>query len=475
MGFAAATKRVASCTRAGRDTMSAALVAAALWAFGAMLVSLRLPAPLGTYRPVALYGALLLAYDVLPFVLVGAFPNDAEALLGGAFEYYTPDRLPLLVGFAAMLLSAVCAGQAVVTWLAGPASARRRSWRWLPSTSAGNRTAGLASFWILAIFAALLVIQLRDLLLGGYHESLGDDTLEVVQRGALSSVFMLMLVSYLFAWQPQGAGRPGARPAAPVSARLASTTVLLAVGLALLSLGGRLYVVSALLVVALLRASRAAPGPGSRRRTWIYATFALAAVAVIGVWRTQGDVSVGGLAINLLAEPGFVSISLASLFAVNSIPALHAPTFLIGDAVGVLPAFLYPDKLDRLFSLREEFDVSSPVGGLNGVASLVANFGWAGAIVVALLASMAASALCHWAARSPATSRRRFVVVVVTALPALSLFRDPFVISVYKNLAQNAIFFPLLLVVTGHVLSCAQRRPARHGTKPLAVHPRATA
>jgi hypothetical protein len=421
--------------------------------------SLSMPALLGAYRPVALLGALLLVYDVLPFVLVGLFTDRADALLGGMVEHYAIDRTVPIVALVVAMLAAACLGQAAVTRSQSFGTGRAPVLRPLPSCEESNRLSGVLFFWPLAFVAVILVVQLRGFLFGGYHETLGDDTTEIVRRGALSSVFVLMLVAHLFAWTPREL------PARRHPQQLASVLVLAAIGLALLSMGGRLYVVSALLLVGMLWLSRRPRGRrvASARRTAGVVALALGGIALVGIWRSSGDLSPESVLVNLLAEPGFVSISLASLFSQNEVPALSWPVHLLGDVVGVLPASVYPDKLDRLFSIRDAFDVASPFGGLNGLTSLVANVGWAGAIAVSGLLGALATAATGWAARSPASARRRLLVVVATALPALSLHRDPFVISVYKNFLQNAVVFPLVLVVASHLLA------------PLAVRARVTA
>ncbi len=424
------------------------ILAASLWSIAMLIVSLRLPTPLGRYRPASLLIALLCAYNVVPFLLVGLFRTEAEALISGVFEYYAPDRLVALLGYVAAVTTSTVGGQALALHLGGRQRRQgRRAPVWFPASAMDSRRAGMVAFWLATALAATLSYQLRGLLLGGYHESFGEDDAEVFHRGTLSSAFVLMLVAYLFV-RFVSQGRWLAKPHR--LADLASTLALLGIGGALLSLGGRLYVVSALVLLLMLRASRNAAPLRNARRLWLLTGAGMTAISLVGLWRTDADFSITALLINLLSEPGFVSISLASLMGANAVPALHAPTFLLGDAVGLAPAFVYPDKINRLFSLRQEFDVSSPFGGLNGLASTTANFGWAGAIVVAFLLGAATTAFSVWASRASPYARRRWVVVVATALPALSLYRDPFVISVYKNLLQNAIVFPLLLVVAGH-------------------------
>jgi hypothetical protein len=368
-------------------------------------------------------------------------------LLGSTYDYYKPDNQEV-VGL--LILACTCAG--FLGELAATPPRKRRAVRQGRSAAAETpprphvtgRRLVFAAFWLLALIAAALLWQLREYLFAGYHESFGGDQGEVLQRGALSSVFSLLFVAYLFLWYSDDRLRPRQYD------RLfwISAAAVAGVAAGLLSMGGRLYVASAVITLISVRLSRADPSAPRQQRRWksmLGVAALIGAAAGVGVWRSQGDITVAATFANLLAEPLYVSISLASLFASNSIPVLQFPFFLLEDVVGILPGSLYPAKLDRFFAIGDGYAIESPVGGLSGLASLVANFGWLGTVFIAGLLCFTLTWISGALARRGSSRARQLAFVIATTFPLLSLFRDPFVISVYKNLLQNSLLWPWLL------------------------------
>jgi hypothetical protein len=420
-----------------------------LAALAFVCASFRLQPRLGRFKPVPLLLGLFFCYNALPFIIVSLMPDLTEVLLASTFTYYRPDNLDAI---GVLVLACTCAG--FVGQLAATPRRRFRPVRERVSTAeqtplrppASGRKLVFAAFWSLALIAAAMLWQLREFLFSGYHESFGDDQGEVLLRGSLSSVFSLLFVSYLFLWYSDDRRRPQKID------RLfwVSTGVIAGVAAGLLSMGGRLYIASAAITFISLRLSRANPSALQLHGRWksMLGTVALiGAAASVGIWRSQRDFTVAAVFANLLAEPLYVSISLASLFASNSIPALQFPFFLLEDAVGLLPGSLYPAKLERFFAIGNAYAMESPVGGLSGMASLVANFGWLGTILVIGLLCFTLTRISQAVARRPGSRAPQLAFVIAATFPLLSLLRDPFVVSFYKNLLQNSLLWPCLLTL----------------------------
>lgn len=423
--------------------------------------------PLGRFKPVPVMLLIFASYNALPFLAVAALPELAELMLSDAYAYYRGDTL---LAIASLSLGCVTAG--LVGLLVGsaprpptPGKAMLERKVEPDSTQRRRLVLGACAFALFLTAACVLVWTLRGFLFAGYHEAFGENQGEVLLRGSLSSLFTLLFVSYLFTWFANDC------PARSLQRRRGlfwiSTMALLGVGLALLSLGGRLYGVSAIVTVLAMRAVQAAmrgDAPGSALKLWGTVGLLLATVAAIGVWRVQNDFNTLAVLINLLAEPLFVSISLTSLFGANTVPALDFPSLLLTDAIGILPSAVYPDKLDRLFAIADVYRVDSPAGGLNGLASLSANFGWLGAIAVSGVLCFVVARLSFVVARRQASPPLRLVYVIAVTFPLLSLCRDPYVISVYKNLLQNSLVWPLLLAYGGKFVWLHRTRPAPHAS-----------
>jgi len=418
--------------------------------------------PLGSFKPVPLMLIIFSSYNVLPFLVVSTTPELAEVLLRDTFSHYSASNMLAVVGLA---LACVIAGLLGLIIASHAASLWRTTTRRIQQIESNHLQArrlafGVAIYTLIMIVISLLLWTLREFLFAGYHEAFGNDQNEVLLRGSLSSLFTLLFVSYLFTWFANEF------PAIPLRRRRilfwSMTLGLLFVGLALLSMGGRLYCVSAVVTMIALRAMQSSMRARKSVSSWKLLGLVgllIGAVASIGIWRTQSDFNVLAVIINLLAEPVFVSISLVSLFGANDVPAIAFPSLLLGDAVGVLPSAIYPEKLERLFAISGVYQVESPVGGLSGLASLSANFGWLGAIVVFGLICFVVARLSFFVARPQTLSPLRVVYVVAVTFPLLSLCRDPFVISVYKNLMQNSLLWPLALTLAGQMVLVRRLAP----------------
>jgi len=425
-------------------------------------VSLRLPPALGRFKPVPLLLGLFLCYNAAPFLTVLWLPELTEELLRSTFDFYKSDNL-ILIGLE--VLACTAAG-VMGQWAATPGRARRRKLRPLVAAAASassptGRTLLPRAFWAIAVVSAGLLWQLRGALFSGYHDGFTDNEGELLLRGTLSSLFSLVFITYLFLWY---SGDPVAFPKRRTNRHFwASSAVTAAVGLCLMSMGGRLYIASAAITLICLRLAMAPPGStGGGWKSVLKVVSLVLVAASVGLWRAQNDFTAAAVFANALAEPLYVSISLASLFASNPLPVLQFPSFLLGDAVGLLPSSLYPDKLDRFFAISQAYAIESPVGGLNGLASLIVNFGWLGTIVLMGLLCYAVTRLSYAAARARGVRAHalRLSFVLATTFPLLSLLRDPVVIAVYKNLLQNSLVWPgLLTLVLGMPLFGRRLRP----------------
>jgi len=414
------------------------------------LSSFLVHSPMGIYKPVPLMLLIFASYNVVPFLVVCTFPELAQLMLLGSFSYYSSDNI-----FIVALLSLAC----VVAGLAGLLLASYNLVKWrnpkkgifrIESKRTENRRffLGTTVFSFIFLVSCVLLWNLKESLFSGYHEAFGEDINEVLMRGSLSSLFTLLFISYLLTWftNEQRSASSQRKP------RLFwyATLGLLLVGLALLSMGGRLYIVSAIITLLALKGMQSSFVAKTSISIWSLLGFAgllLGLVAIVGLWRNQSEFNALAILKNLIAEPLYISISLASLYSENNVPALDFPLLLLNDTVGMLPSFIYPEKIERFFAIKSIYKVDSPSGGLSGLASLSANFGWLGAIVISGLICYLVARLSFSVSCPKKLSKYRVVFVIAATFPLLSLCRDPFVISVYKNLLQNSVLWPIAVAL----------------------------
>lgn len=419
-----------------------------LASFLVCFASYRLARKKHAFNPVPLFLVVFCCYNILPFLVMHFLPAPTELLLGSSSVYYGSESVSKIAWIVLACSLAALTGQVIGT-LPVPVRPYRRAHAGTGVYARSNVKLLQAIFVMLFAAALGVVWQLRGFLFSGYRAGFAVDMSEVVQRGTLSSSFTLLFVAYLFLWYIHRTQNNVA--ISRIAFRL-NTLAVLTIAVCLLSLGGRLYVASAgltfLTAASAFPVARPSSTSSSRPRVpqWVLLTLMAIGSSLVGVWRLGGVPSIAALLTNMITEPLFVSISLASLVALNRIPVLSLPNLLLGDAVGLLPATIFPDKIHRLFAIRQVFAVESPLGGLNGLASLIANFGWLGAVYVILAISLCLTWISRMVGRG--TGPRglgKLTFIIGSTLPLLSLLRDPPVVSVYKYLLQNAICWPLAL------------------------------
>ncbi|MFM7008808.1 MAG: hypothetical protein ACKO0Z_05680, partial [Betaproteobacteria bacterium] len=203
----------------------------------------------------------------------------------------------------------------------------------------------------------------------------------------------------------------------------------------MLSLGGRLYFVShmiALLVMANVQ------HPYTITRLTLVSVFLGLAVAAgfYGVFRAGGELNFVGILVNLVQEPLYTSISLFTYLGENNIKALAAPILLLSDFTNLLPTFFWPDKAQYILKPEQlGYSIKMPLGGLHFFVSICINFGYLGSIIIMFVAGCAVSTI------NGKSNRHAYglVISLLSAWSSFSLFRDPFSVSIVKNIFQYSL------------------------------------
>jgi hypothetical protein len=226
----------------------------------------------------------------------------------------------------------------------------------------------------------------------------------------------------------------------------------------LLSLGVRLYAITAVLsVLTFLSVFRR---PLSSAAALTIVALVVAVGGVVGSVRVGGGVSFLGVVGGVAMEPLFTSFSLLDFIGQGDFPLVNFPRFLLGDLINLVPSALFPSKTS--FLVRPEdygYTVFAPVGALSSFFSFMINFGVLGTMAFVGLLGAALSVLRRYAA-----PLARVVYAMVSGCLGFTLFRDPFSVSLVKNLLQFSILVPLLLAAALHVVTvvvtASARRPA---------------
>jgi len=379
------------------------------------------------------FGAIF--YWLLPIALGQSHIFSSDASLALWYAFFASHTSPATIASYLLIVTgfylAFCAGSWCGTRVA------------LPGVIVELFPFDPRSLLFLLPFAVAIVaayaIALRHQFFAGYAGLWNGDA---GPRGSFTASAMLLLdLTFLYVVMRRTSTRPWWANIFVVS--FALTSVLL------LSLGGRLYVASAILMALVYRTQFVAR---ARTRTVVLGgIIGVVGAGLTGIVRLGGSLSITTLAANIASEPLFTSFSLIQFLSRQRFAWWNFPRFLAGDLINLVPTAIFPDKARYLLD-PEAFGyvVFSPLGALNSFFSLTINFGVIGALIPLFALGLMLSLL----QRQPA-KLLRIIYAILSGWLAFTFFRDPFAVSVVKNMLEFGVLAPLAIVIALHVLTVA--------------------
>ena len=203
-----------------------------------------------------------------------------------------------------------------------------------------------------------------------------------------------------------------------------------------------------------------------RRSVCMAAAVALViGLAVLGSVRVRETPSVRTIGYYASAESVLTAWS-RDLYLTSPRPVLApaaVPKYLASDLVNVVPRALLPAKDSfRLVPEDEGYTVSSALGGISAVASLLLNFGFAGSLVALAALSLGLRRLQARCLATP-SSVASVAYCVLTGGLATSFFRDPFSISIVRWGIVSAVLTVGLFHVASGVAALSGARSQGRG------------
>ncbi len=394
-----------------------------------LLVAALLPAAINILKArqlthVAFFSAGYLYYWVLPIIAgqIQIFSPGSEGGFGDWAGFFQNVPQGQLVIYAtSILIYYVC-------FLLGDALARKVA----PSSRKMNGPS-LTFIWVLYILtfivAAGYLYHLRNLL-GANYNDIGEGILSMGTLAALSLVLLALALLKTTAGEK-----------ATFFATISNRWILgyFLISFLQLTMGGRLYFVSSLLLLAGYRSVFFKKYSGGQ-----LLAFALGAAAfggAAGLLRLKSGVNVGAVVLNLAGEPVFTSFSLVSFLGFNHIPWIEFPRFLAGDFLNLIPSAVLPNKMD-LFPdpTKAGFSFVSPMGAMNSWVSFIINFGLAGTALVMVFIGF----FLRWLLMNAKSPIFKTQYLMCSAFLTFTFFRDPFSVSLVKNFFEFSIIMPLV-------------------------------
>jgi len=183
----------------------------------------------------------------------------------------------------------------------------------------------------------------------------------------------------------------------------------------------------------------------------VFALFVGALRADLKVTQSPGEIAFGGL-----AETVNDSLSLTYFLSNYSFGVLRWPAFLISDYIYLVPRVFLPTKDSMILSPEDSgLHIENPVGGVNSFFSFMVNFGALGTMVFLFLFSFGMGFL---------KSRRgsilaRAMYCMISGWLLISFFRNPFEVSLVKDIFQMSIVVPAFVLGSVYFLSSPQAEP----------------
>lgn len=222
-------------------------------------------------------------------------------------------------------------------------------------------------------------------------------------------------------------------------------TLLVINSILLLSMGGRMYVVTVLVPWILLTINKGKPV----KLKVVACIFAFVALfSFVGVFRS-GAFNYSLIAYFIVAEPMFTSYSGASYLANNDVMIFGNPIFLIFSFIGILPSFFVPDKKSLYI---EPFDIGifyeAPFGATSVLVYVLVSFGVVGASFFLYFLSLFFE-FFRKNAEYDALMRASYYCCL-SVIPFL-FFRETFYVSI-RAFMVPAVIMPMLLLVINNIL-----------------------
>lgn len=220
------------------------------------------------------------------------------------------------------------------------------------------------------------------------------------------------------------------------------TVFYFVIALLILTMGGRLYFFSSVIMLLVYRSVYFKTI--TRRATFLFFIGSVALMGVVGIIRSgDSPVSFQGILFNIASEPLYTSFSLISFLDAGRIDLLNTAVFLGSDFSNLIPSFILQNKSALLVSPQNYgYVYFAPIGAMNSFMSFMINFGMVGSVIVIFLFSFFMSYL------KAKTNHRLFRVmyIMMSGWIPFTFFRDPFSVSIVKQMFQYSFFVPLMII-----------------------------
>lgn len=170
--------------------------------------------------------------------------------------------------------------------------------------------------------------------------------------------------------------------------------------------------------------------------------FSLLASVFIAAWRIQFELSPESIIYFFFVEPLFTWWSTATFLKYNNIILIEFPDNFLTSFLNFLPSFLFKEKADLIYPLREKYFYEAPLGADSIFVNIQGNFGVLLGIVYTFFLGFYFSYVYNISKRS--FFFKAYYISIASIIP-FQLFRDNFAI-INKQLFWNTLILPGLMI-----------------------------
>lgn len=396
-----------------------------------------------------LFSLAFVFYCVLPFILGVLEYKKNDPAMNWWHECF--NRLSVDNLFFVYMLSCLLF---YLSFVAGSLLSRRISINQSSKKMVFNRDILEVFFIIGLIFTGILAYEIRDHFFSGYLKGAYIGTLK--GQFTAGGIFILT-IALIYSTKKQEEYCRLPRFSRVVFNRY--FVVYFVISILLLSLGGRMFFLSSVLMLFVYRTVYF-----KRVRLTSFLLFICIAVILAPFLAELRTGRISGLSqlMNihyikylthiLFTDTLFISAGIFDFLSQNTLQIINFPELLLSQFIKIIPSCLFPTK--TLFVLQpadSNFYVYSPFGAMHVFIPILTNFGLIGLVAFPFLLSVILELL-----KKKKTYLCKVMYIMISGWIAISLFRD-FDSAIVKLIIEFSIIIPIIIALVMHIVSIAAR------------------
>lgn len=227
----------------------------------------------------------------------------------------------------------------------------------------------------------------------------------------------------------------------------------------LLSMGGRLYVVTHIIALLVFISSYYRKGI-KIKDIFFVGSMLIVVIGIVGVIRLGNvtTITLNGVFFNILQESIYESYSLITyLKNYEILNYMSVPSVLAGSLINIIPSIIWSEKVNFMTDIYQIVPaVKSPLGGMHFYVSFIADAG----VILTLFGIIILGVFLGTMYRNKEknSDTKNVIYCLISANLMFTFYRDPVSVSLVKNILENSILIPFFIMLVNNILVSVTRR-----------------